>query len=81
MDNNQVEFKGTVVKCVYSSTNFKTYALDVDDVSYPNIQHNKFDNVSLIGDLSDLVIGIEYDVVSHRGADKIRYKLSCCKCT
>lgn len=64
MDNNQVEFKGTVVKCVYSSTNFKTYALDVDDVSYPNIQHNKFDNVSLIGDLSDLVIGIEYDVVA-----------------
>lgn len=64
MDNNQVEFKGTVVKCVYSSPNFKTYALDVDDVSYPNIQHNKFDNVSLIGDLSDLVIGIEYDVVA-----------------
>nr|DAR55667.1 MAG TPA: ATP dependent DNA helicase [Caudoviricetes sp.] len=64
MDNNQVEFKGTVVKCVYSSPNFKTYALDVDDVSYPNIKHNKFDNVSLIGDLSDLVIGIEYDVVA-----------------
>ena len=64
MDNNQVEFKGTVVKCVYSSPNFKTYALDVDDVSYPTIKHNKFDNVSLIGDLSDLVIGIEYDVVA-----------------
>lgn len=64
MDNNQVEFKGTVVKCVYSSPNFKTYALDVDDVSYPHIKHNKFDNVSLIGDLSDLVIGIEYDVVA-----------------
>lgn len=64
MDNNQVEFKGTVVKCVYSSPNFKTYALDVDDVLYPNIKHNKFDNVSLIGDLSDLVIGIEYDVVA-----------------
>lgn len=64
MDNNQVEFKGTVVKCVYSSPNFKTYALDVDDVSYPNVKRNKFDNVSLIGDLSDLVIGIEYDVVA-----------------
>lgn len=64
MDNNQVEFKGTVVKCVYSSPNFKTYALDVDDVSYPTIKHNKFDNVSLIGDLSDLVIGIEYDIVA-----------------
>ena len=64
MDNNQVEFKGTVVKCVYSSPNFKTYALDVDDVLYPNIKHNKFDNVSLIGDLSDLVIGIEYDIVA-----------------
>jgi exodeoxyribonuclease V alpha subunit len=64
MDSNQVEFKGTVVKCVYSSPSFKTYALDVDDVSYPTIKHNKFDNVSLIGDLSDLVIGIEYDIVA-----------------
>lgn len=64
MDSNQVEFKGTVVKCVYSSPSFKTYALDVDDVSYPTIKHNKFDNVSLIGDLPDLVIGIEYDIVA-----------------
>lgn len=64
MNDNQVEFKGAVVKCVYSSPNFKTYALNVDDVSYPNIKHNKFNNVSLIGDLSDLVIGVEYDVVA-----------------
>ena len=64
MNDNQVEFKGTVVKCVYSSPNFKTYALNVNKVLYPNIQHNKFDNVSLIGDLSDLVVGIEYDVAA-----------------
>lgn len=74
MDNNQVEFKGTVVKCVYSSPSFKTYALDVDDVSYPTIKHNKFDNVSLIGDLSDLVVGIEYDVVATE--EQTRYGVS-----
>ena len=64
MDNNQVEFKGTVVKCVYSSPNFKTYALDVDKEKHPNIKHNKFNNVSLIGDLSDLTINLEYDIVA-----------------
>lgn len=63
MNDNQLEFKGTVVRCVYSSPNFKTYALDVDKDRYPDIKHNKFNNVSLIGELSDLVIGIEYDVV------------------
>lgn len=64
MDNNQVEFKGTVVKCVYSSPNFKTYTLDVDKEKYPNIKHNKFNNVSLIGDLYDLTINLEYDIVA-----------------
>lgn len=64
MNDNQVEFKGTVVKCVYSSPNFKTYALDVDRNKYPNIQKNRYGNTSLIGDLSDLTIDLEYDIVA-----------------
>lgn len=64
MADEQVEFKGTVVRCVYSSDTFKTYALDVDTKKYPFIKLNKYKNISLIGDLSDLVIGVEYDVAA-----------------
>lgn len=64
MADEQVEFKGTVVKCVYSSDTFKTYALDVNTKQYPFIKLNKYKNVSLIGDLSDLVIGVEYDITA-----------------
>lgn len=64
MADEQVEFKGTVVKCVYSSDTFKTYALDVDTKQHPFIKLNKYKNVSLIGDLSDLVIGVEYDITA-----------------
>lgn len=64
MADEQVEFKGTVVRCVYSSDTFKTYALDVDTKKYPFIKLNKYKNISLIGDLSDLVIGVEYNVTA-----------------
>lgn len=64
MADEQVEFKGTVVRCVYSSDTFKTYALDVDTKKYPFIKLNKYKNISLIGDLSDLVIGVEYNVAA-----------------
>lgn len=64
MEDKQVHFKGTVVRCVYSSPDFKTYAFDVSKKEYPDIKYNKFDNVSVIGDISDLIEGIEYDVTA-----------------
>ena len=45
MADEQVEFKGTVVRCVYSSDTFKTYALDVDTKKYPFIKLNKYKNI------------------------------------
>lgn len=64
MDNKTVEFKGVPVKCVYSSPNFKTYAFDVDKKDYPNIVFNKFGNVSVIGDISDLILDTKYEVTA-----------------
>lgn len=62
--NKKIEFKGTVVRCVYKSDNFSTYALDVDTSLYPDIKLNSYKNVSLIGDLSELVVGVQYDIIA-----------------
>ena len=64
MIDNQIEFRGTIVRCVYSSPTFKTYACDVSKRDYPNIKFNKFNNVSIIGDMSDLVVGVEYEITA-----------------
>lgn len=64
MSDKQVEFKGMAARCVYSSPDFKTYAMDVDKDEYPDIKQNKYKNVSIIGNISDLTIGVEYEVTA-----------------
>lgn len=62
MEDKQIEFKGIVEKCVYSSQNFKIYAMTVSKKEYPFIEFSKYGSATIIGDLSDLTIGAEYSV-------------------
>lgn len=64
MSDKQVEFKGRAARCVYSSPDFKTYAMDVDKNEYPDIKQNKYKNVSIIGNISDLTLGVEYEITA-----------------
>lgn len=64
MNDKQVEFKGRAARCVYSSPDFKTYAMDVDKDEYPDIKQNKYKNVSIIGNISDLTLGVEYEITA-----------------
>ena len=59
--NNQYKFKGIIEKCVYNSQDFKIYAVNVNKTQYPELKRNKYDNISILGELSDLVIGSEYE--------------------
>lgn len=63
--NKKIEhkFKGTVIRNVYNSDDFKVYALEIDKEKYPYIKHNKFGNISISGELPDLTVGVEYEVV------------------
>ena len=63
-DNNQVEFKGIIARRVYSSPTFKTYAINVSKKDYPFIKFSKYGDATIIGDLSDLIVGVEYDVIA-----------------
>lgn len=70
MNKNIVEFKGTVFKCVYNGDNFKTYAMTVDKQEYPNIQTNKYKNVSIVGNLPELTLEVEYEVTAEEQETK-----------
>lgn len=63
-DEKTITFKGTVIRNVFHSQNFKRYAMNVDKTKYPNVKFNKFSNASISGDLPDLTEGVEYEVVA-----------------
>lgn len=66
----EYKFSGRVERCIYSSEDFKVYALDVNIKKYPDIKQNKFGNVSISGELSELTIGVEYEVVGIEAPSK-----------
>ena len=69
-DNKQYKFKGVVIRCTYNTPDFKIYAVDVDKDKYKNIKFNKYDNVSILGELSDLTLGIEYEITAEEQTNK-----------
>ena len=73
MSDNNIEFKGTIARCVYSSPGFKTYAMTVSKDDYPFVKFSKYGDATIIGDLSDLIVGVEYDVVAKEEHTKYGY--------
>lgn len=63
-NKEQITFKGTVVRDVYTSERFSVYAMDVDRDKYPYAKLNQYHNVSICGELPALTNGIEYEVVA-----------------
>jgi len=73
----ELTFKGRVIRCIYDSKDYKVYALDVNEKEYPDVKRTKYGNVSVVGELHDLGIGIEYEVKGTEKRDKngISYKV------
>jgi exodeoxyribonuclease V alpha subunit len=70
MDNKQYKFKGVVIRCNYDTPDYKIYAMDVSKVDYPDIKHNKYNNVSILGELAELTLGVEYEVTAEEQTNK-----------
>lgn len=70
MDNKQYKFKGVVVRCTYNTPDFKIYALDVDKERYPDVKQNKYKNVSILGELPDLITDVEYEIIAEEQLSK-----------
>lgn len=70
MDNKQFKFKGVIAKCTYNSPDYKVYAVDVSKKDYPDIKHNKYNNVSILGELAELTLGVEYEITAEEQVNK-----------
>ena len=79
MTKNKIiyEFKGVVVANPYNTDDYKIYALEIDDIKYPHISQNTYGNVSILGNIPDLEIGIEYTIKAEEkeGKNGISYKV------
>lgn len=75
MKNNEKEvlFKGKIVRQTYDGGDYKIYAVDVDRNTYPEIQLNKYDNVTILGEIHELGIGIEYEIKAIEQTTKYGY--------
>ena len=73
----QYKFKGIIIKCTYNTPDYKIYAVDVNKKDYPDIKQNKYNNVSILGELSDLTLGVEYEITAEEQVNKygISYKV------
>lgn len=66
MNNEEIRFKGVVVRCRYNSDNFKIYVVDVSKEEYPNVKRGNDGKVVVTGDLPTLVTNVEYEFEGRR---------------
>lgn len=71
------QFTGKVINCIYNSEDFKIYAFDVDEEKFPEIKQNSYRNTSVLGQLPNLTIGNEYEIIATEYESKygIGYKV------
>lgn len=75
--DSEYNFVGKIVKCIWNTNDFKVYAINVDKNKYPKIIQNKYGNVSILGELPDLTVGVEYQIngVINESKNGIGYKV------
>lgn len=70
MDDKKFKFKGVIVKCTYNTSDYKIYAVEVSKKDYPDIKQNKYNNVSILGELAELTLGVEYEITAEEQENK-----------
>lgn len=73
----EYKFSARIVKCTYDTPDFRIFATEVDKQKYPDIKHNKYGNVTILGELHELTYGVEYEIVAVEQVSKygISYKV------
>lgn len=76
-EEKEYKFSGKVVRCTYDTPDFRIFALDVDSKKYPDIKKNKYNNVTILGELHELTVGVIYEIsaVEQLGKYGMSYKV------
>ena len=64
------KFKGVATRCTYNSPDYKIYACDVDKQKFPEVKQNKYNNVSILGEIAELTLGVEYEITAEEQDNK-----------
>lgn len=58
----EILFKGRITRQTYNGGDYKIYAVDVNKDIYPDIKFTKYGNCTILGEMHELGIGIEYEI-------------------
>lgn len=58
----EILFKGRIIRQTYNGGDYKIYAVNVNKDIYPDIKFTKYGNCTILGEMHELGIGIEYEI-------------------
>ena len=68
-----INFDATIKRSVYNSDNYKVYSCDVDILKFPNIKLNKYGNVTISGNINELIENVDYNITAVEINNKYGY--------
>lgn len=71
--NKIVTFTCVPVMLVHNTEKFKIYGAEWDESKFPDLKRNKYGNISLLGNIHELAIGIPYHVKAEKEKSKNGY--------
>ena len=68
-----VNFDAIIRKNIFNSDNYKVYSCDIDMYKFPNIKLNKYGNVTISGNIHELIEGVDYNISAEELNNKYGY--------
>lgn len=68
--DGEYRFCGIATRKIFWSNDFGVYAFNVSEQDYPDIKQSKYGNVSVVGNIHELSIGMKYEVIANEKSDK-----------
>lgn len=68
--DKKYKFKGVIDKCIYNMPDFKIFAVIVDKAKYTELKQSRYGNISILGELPDLTVGVEYEITAEEQTNK-----------
>ena len=59
----ELKFSGIIKNNIFDSGEFKIYSVDVNTEEFPDVKINSFNDVTILGNLHDLVLDMPYNII------------------
>jgi len=68
-----VNFDAIIRKNIFNSDNYKVYSCDIDVFKFPNIKLNNYGNVTISGNIHELIENVDYNISAEELNNKYGY--------